>query len=613
MNRKAQFIAGFVILLMPPDAWSQTTPTSFMAVPGDGRATLRWDSVPNATGYNVKQAPSIAGALTVIATNVAESSFVITNLRNGSTYFFAVSAVADDFQSADTPRLRIVPSGPVLDLLPAGAKLEKLVTGIQFPEGPVWIPEQEGYLIFSDVDGNTMYRWSPTAGKTLFRRPSNNAVGNTLDLQGRLVTCEPQAGRVVRTEPDGTVTPLVAMYNGKPFNGPNDIVVKSDGTIWFTDPVLTDRGWNHQPGPAVFRFDPATQQITPVATNFTASANEPNGLCFSPDESKLYVVDTFQIAIVAYDVLADGTLTNSRIFTTLGTVGWPDGIRCDRAGRIFCTLADAGAQTGVLIYDPNGQLLGTILTPEGASNLCFGGPNQEMIFFTADVSVYGITRMPDLIVTALNRIPANPTPGQPVTFSATVKNQGTGPTPNGVATRVAFSVDGATNIVWSDGFTASIPPDASLILTANAGVAGSTWTATAGSHVTRARVDDLGRIAESNETNNVFSTPLTVSAPPPDNDGDGLDDASEALAGTDPTDGTSVLKILAEWRIDDRLALTWSSVLGKSYRIARKSNLDEVQWASSIDAIPATGAATSWTNSLPINGKPSFFRILVIP
>ena len=171
------------------------------------------------------------------------------------------------------------------------------------------------------------------------------------------------------------------------------------------------------------------------------------------------------------------------------------------------------ARSGVRIYDPNGQLLGTILTPgKGVTNLCFGGSNQEMIFFTAGDSVYGITRMPDLIVTALNRIPANPTAGQPVTFSATVKNQGTGPTPNGVATRVAFSVDGATNIVWSDGFTASIPPDASVILTANAGVAGSTWPATAGSHVTRARVDDLGRIAESNETNNVLSATLTVSA-----------------------------------------------------------------------------------------------------
>ena len=270
---------------------------------------------------------------------------------------------------------------------------------------------------------------------------------------------------------------------------------------------------------------------------------------------------------------------------------------------------------GVLIYDPTGPLLGTILAPEKTmSNLCFGGSNQEMIFFTVDDSVYGITRMPDLIVTALNRIPANPTAGQPVTFSATVKNQGTGPTPNGVATLVAFSVDGATNIVWSDGFTASIPPDTSVILTANAGVAGSTWTATAGSHVIRARVDDLGRIAESNETNNVFSATQTVSATPPDNDGDGLDDASEALAGTDATDGTSVLKILAAERpTDDRLALTWSSVPGKNYRIARKSNLDEVQWASSIDVIPATGAATSWTNSLPINGKPAFFRILVIP
>src|SRR6185369_12828609 len=201
-------------------------------------------------------------------------------------------------------------------------------------------------------------------------------------------------------------TPLVTMYNGKPFNGPNDIVVKSDGTIWFTDPVDTDRGWKHQPGPAVFRFDPATQQITPVATNFTAAANYPNGLCFSPDESKLYLADAGQRDIVAYDVLADGTLTNSRIFATLGTVfqpQFPDGIRCDRAGRIFCAFWTMTGLGGVHIYDPNGELLGTILTSErGASNLCFGGPNQEMIFFTVLNSVYGITRMPDLIVTALD-------------------------------------------------------------------------------------------------------------------------------------------------------------------------------------------------------------------
>lgn len=176
-----------------------------------------------------------------------------------------------------------------------------------------------------------------------------------------------------------------------------------------------------------------------------------------------------------------------------------------------------------------GLLLSTLLTPESVANLCFGGLNQEMLFSTATTSVYGITRMPDLVLTAVNRIPANPTAGQPVTFSATVKNQGTGPTPPGVATRVAFSVDGSKNVVWFDKLTASLPPDAAVILTADAGVAGSTWTATIGSHSIRAMVDDLGRIAESNETNNVLSATLSVGAPSPDSDGDGLNDASEAI------------------------------------------------------------------------------------
>ena len=209
--------------------------------------------------------------------------------------------------------------------------------------------------------------------------------------------------------------------------------------------------------------------------------------------------------------------------------------------------------------------------------------------------------------------PANPVSGQSVAFSAVIKNQGTAPTLEGVPIRVAFSIDGETNAVWSE-FTASISPDASVVLTANGGERTRTWTAMAGTHSVKAMADSLNAHRESNETNNVLALNLTVAAPAPDSDGDGLDDLEEATAGTGSTDAASVLKILAADRLaGNHLALTWSSVPGRSYRVSRQAGLGNVESAEFSDPISATEMTTSWTNSLPFVRQELFFRIHVVP
>jgi len=561
---------------------------------------LSWNGSSSAPRYNVKRAASANGPLTLIATNVSNPGLVVTNLSNGTTYFFAVSSVSDGFESTDTARLRAVPSAPVLDLLPAGAKLEKLASGFAATEGPVWDPAG-GYLIFSDQLNNRLLRWTPGSGITVYRQPSNRANGNALDLQGRLITCEPATRSVTRTEMDGTVTPLVTQYNGKTFNEPNDVVVKSDGTVWFTDPTYSNP--QTQPGRYVYRFDPANGNatVTAVATNL----NQPNGLCFSLDETKLFVADTGLTQIRVFDVLLDNSLTNSRVFIPQAA----DGIRTTPDGRLFLTTLGIG----VRIFGPDAQLLATLAVPEMQSNLCFAGTNREMLLITASSSLYGITRMPDLIVTAINRFPTNPRSGQSVAFSAVIKNQGTAPTLDGVPIRVAFSIDGETNVVWSE-FTASISPDASAVLTVNGGERTRTWTATVGTHSIKAIVDSLNAHRESNETNNVLAQDLTVAAPAPDSDGDGMDDLAEATAGTDPADAASVLKILAaEGLADGRLALTWSSVPGRTYRVSCQDGLANLESAEFSGPITATTVTTSWTNNLPFPHPVLFLRIQVVP
>lgn len=263
------------------------------------------------------------------------------------------------------------------------AKLERLATDMRFTEGPVWLAADGGYLVFSDIPADELKRWSPQEGLSTFRKPSRNANGNTVDRQGRLITCEHSGRRVSILEQDGSLRTLVDRGDGKKFNSPNDAVVKSDGTLWFTDPPygLPRDAVKEQDGNYVFRFDPKTQKAARVADGF----DMPNGLCFSPDEKQLYVADSGKPRhLRVFDVQPDGTLKDGRVFCEIDR-GVPDGIRCDAQGRIYSSAGD-----GVHIFAPDGKLIGKILVSESAANLCFGGADGKTLFITARTSLYAI-------------------------------------------------------------------------------------------------------------------------------------------------------------------------------------------------------------------------------
>lgn len=263
------------------------------------------------------------------------------------------------------------------------AQLTKLAGDMKFTEGPVWLAQDGGYLVFSDIPANELKQWTAKTGLATFRQPSQNANGNTLDRTGKLVSCEHSGRRVSVQENDGTVRTLVDRFDGKKFSSPNDAVVKSDGTVWFTDPPygLPKGEMKEQAGNYVFRFEPKTKTCTLAAKEF----DMPNGLCFSPDEKKLYVADSGKPRhIRVFDVQPDGTLTGGAVFCQIDT-GGPDGIRCDASGRIFSSAGD-----GVHIFSPDGKLIGKIPVPEAPANLCFGGPDGRTLFITARTSLYSI-------------------------------------------------------------------------------------------------------------------------------------------------------------------------------------------------------------------------------
>ncbi|MGE3832738.1 MAG: SMP-30/gluconolactonase/LRE family protein [Parvibaculaceae bacterium] len=275
----------------------------------------------------------------------------------------------------------------------ANAPLQRLHTGMLWAEGPVYFADL-GVLLVSDIPSEQILRVVPGQAPTVFRQPSGNANGNTRDRQGRLLTCESGNRRVTRTELDGRQTVLADNYQGKRLNSPNDIIVKSDDTVWFTDPdygILSDYTGNKAPSEirrrCVFRFDPRDGSLT-IATDELA---KPNGLAFSPDEKILYVADSGAThdpggahEIVAYDVSDTGKLSGRRVFAVI-SAGVPDGFRVDVDGNVWSSAAD-----GVHCFAPDGELIGKILVPETVTNLTFGGPKRNRMFITAASSIYAV-------------------------------------------------------------------------------------------------------------------------------------------------------------------------------------------------------------------------------
>jgi len=289
-----------------------------------------------------------------------------------------------------------VNSPAVLELIDEDAELEQLGTGCTFTEGPIWNPEG-GFLLFSDMPGDVRRRWEPGAdGFTEVANPSNKGNGMTLDNDGRLIVCEHSTSSVVRMDPDGTGSGrevLATHYDGKELNSPNDVVVKSDGSILFTDPtygrwpgfgVERDQELDFQ---GVYRIPPGGGDPELLLDDFA----QPNGLCFSPDESLLYVNDTDRAHIRVFDVAADGTLQNGRVLADgIGTASLEkgdlvDGMKLDERGNVWVT-----GPGGVCVYSPEGEHIGTVEVPEPVGNLNWGGPDWNWLFIPATSSVYRI-------------------------------------------------------------------------------------------------------------------------------------------------------------------------------------------------------------------------------
>lgn len=277
------------------------------------------------------------------------------------------------------------------------APVERLYTGCRWSEGPVWFGDGR-YLLWSDIPNNRILKWEEETGAvSVFRKPTDFSNGNTRDRQGRLVTCQHGGRRMVRTEHDGAITVLMDSWQGRPLNSPNDVVVKSDGSIWFTDPVFGILGnyeghkAESENKQAVYRLDTETGQASVV----TDDVRGPNGLCFSPDESILYIVESRgepNRKILAYDIGADGrTLSNKRVHIDAGPGGTPDGMRCDIDGNLWCGWGmGSAALDGVLVFAADGTKIGRIALPERCANVCFGGRERNRLFMAASQSLYAV-------------------------------------------------------------------------------------------------------------------------------------------------------------------------------------------------------------------------------
>ncbi|MFP3896836.1 MAG: SMP-30/gluconolactonase/LRE family protein [Anaerolineales bacterium] len=265
----------------------------------------------------------------------------------------------------------------------ASTDMEEVASGFEFTEGPVWHPD--GYLLFSDIPANTIYRWQEGREPISWREPSGHSNGLTFDRQGRLVACEHGNRCVSRTEVDGTLTALATHYHGKRLNSPNDIVVRSDGSVYFTDPPYgVDPEERELAFSGVYRIPPDGGDLELLMDDF----ERPNGLAFSPDERILYVDDTWRRHIRAFDVADDGGLSSGRVFAEMPSdmEGGPDGMKVDVEGNIYST-----GPGGLWIYQPDGHLVGTIMGPHPPANLAFGGPERKTLYLTARTSLYRLT------------------------------------------------------------------------------------------------------------------------------------------------------------------------------------------------------------------------------
>jgi gluconolactonase len=281
-------------------------------------------------------------------------------------------------------------------LVLGNAAIERIATGCRFNEGPVWFGDGR-FLLWSDIPNDRIMKWEEETGAvSLFRKPSHYANGNTRDRQGRLVTCEMDAQRLTRTEYDGTITVLADSFDGKRLTAPNDVVVKSDGSIWFSDNGAGTRG-NYLGHTApwelplrVYRLDPASGEMTVAIGDM----KRPNGLAFSPDEKFLYVVDTPGAlgprTVQVYDIVDNGTrAVNGRLFFN-AEPGGTDGIRVDVNGNVWCAFSGGEAEDGVAVFASDGALIGRVMLPERCANVCFGGIKRNRLFMAASQSIYSL-------------------------------------------------------------------------------------------------------------------------------------------------------------------------------------------------------------------------------
>ena len=291
------------------------------------------------------------------------------------------------FVQKSEPKFEIFESNFKL-MINDNSQLMILYSGAEWSEGPVFI-KNRNMVVWSDIPNDRMLSWTPKAGVEIFRSPSGYSNGNFLDLQGQLLTCEHGNRRISRTNKNGEVVTIVDNFNGKKLNSPNDLVVKSDGSIWFTDPpygILSDKEGHKSEseleGNFVFRYDPIVDKLTLISDDF----DKPNGIAFSPDEKLLYIADSGDPKnIRVFNVSEDGeSINKGRVFAEISP-GVPDGFRIDTDGNVFTSASD-----GIQVFTPSGVMLGKILVPERTANCAFGGKNRETLFITASTSLYSI-------------------------------------------------------------------------------------------------------------------------------------------------------------------------------------------------------------------------------